>query len=90
VAAALYGASVYLAPILVGVWLGLVLRSRSSAYAGRGELVGAFLLGGLILGLLGLIPYAGWAIHLLVAVLGLGAMIVALWEGAVETRLARG
>jgi hypothetical protein len=89
VAAALYAVSVYLAPILVGVWLGLVLRSRSSAYAGRGELVGAFLLGGLILGLLGLIPYAGWAIHLLVAVLGLGAMIVALWEGAVETRPAR-
>jgi cytoskeletal protein CcmA (bactofilin family) len=89
VGAALYGVSVYLGPILVGVWLGLLLRSRSSTYAGRGQLVGAFLLGGLILGLLGLIPYAGWVIQLLVAVLGLGAMIVALWEGPAETRPAR-
>jgi hypothetical protein len=89
VGAAVYAVSLYLAPILVGVWLGLTLRSRSSIYAGRGELVGAFLLGGLILGLLGLIPYAGWAIHLLAAVLGLGAMVVALWEGAVETEVRR-
>lgn len=89
VIAALYAVSVYLAPILVAVWLGLMLRSRSSEYAGRGEVVGAFLLGGLILGLLGMIPYAGWAVQLLVAVFGVGAMIVALWEGAVRTDVRR-
>lgn len=85
VGAALYAVSIYLAPILVGVWLGLLLRSRSSEYTGRGGLIGAFLLGGLILGLLGFIPYAGWAIWLLVATFGLGALVVALWQGAVRT-----
>lgn len=86
---ALYAVSVYLAPVVVGVWLGRVLRSRPSSYPDRGELIGSFLLGGVIVGLIGLVPYVGVAILLLATILGLGAMAVALWEGAVRTDARR-
>lgn len=88
VAAALYGVAVYLAPVVVGLWLGrLVLRG--STYPERGELVGAFLLGGALIGLLGFIPWAGPVILALATVVGLGAFAVALWEGALEVQARR-
>ncbi len=86
---ALYVIALYLAPIVVGVWLGRALKARPSSYPDRGELVGSFLLGGVILGLLALVPYAGGIVLLLATVLGLGAMTVALWEGAVRTEARR-
>jgi len=89
IGAALYAVSVYLAPVVVALWLGRILLSRSSTYPDRGELVGAFLLGGVIIGLLGLVPYAGAVILLLATIVGLGAMAVALWEGAVRAEARR-
>jgi len=89
IGAALYAVSVYLAPVVVALWLGRILLSRSSTYPDRGELVGAFLLGGVIIGLLGLVPYAGAVILLLATIMGLGAMAVALWEGAVRAEARR-
>jgi hypothetical protein len=85
---AVYLALVYLAPIVVALWLGRLLLS-ASAYPERGELVVAFLVGGVILGLLGLIPYAGLVLRGLTTILGAGAFAVALWEGAVEVESRR-
>lgn len=87
VTAAVFGVTVYLAPVVVGVWLGRLVVPGGS-YPERGVLVLAFLLGGLAVGLLGLLPYAGIGIRILAAALGLGALIVALWEGAVRVERA--
>lgn len=81
---ALLGAAVYLAPVVVGVWLGRVLLSGPSD-PGRWELVLSFLLGALILGLIWLVPWVGPAVAGVATILGLGALAVALWEGALRT-----
>jgi hypothetical protein len=87
VTAALFAVVVYLAPIVVGVWLGRLVVPGGS-YPDRGVLVLAFLVGGLALSLLGWVPYVGIAVRILAAALGLGAFAVALWEGAVRVEPA--
>lgn len=84
VGAALLLAAVYVAPLVVGLWLGRVLLSGPSD-PGRGEMMLAFLLGALILGLIGLVPYIGPAVLILSVIFGIGALMVALWEGALRT-----
>jgi cytoskeletal protein CcmA (bactofilin family) len=83
VTAVLYAVLVYLAPAVVALWLGRRLLGGSS-YPERGDLAVAFVTGGLILGVLGLIPLVGLAVRAVATVLGLGALVVALWEGAVR------
>lgn len=83
VGAAIHLSLAYLAPVVVALWIGaLVLRQGGSD---RGALVLAFLLGGVILALIGLIPYAGWAVRLLATVFGLGALAVMAWDGSYRT-----
>jgi cytoskeletal protein CcmA (bactofilin family) len=59
--------------ILPGLALAGERRIRGRPLASLGELVGAFLIGGLIIGLLGLIPIAGPIVVAVAAVLGLEA-----------------
>jgi cytoskeletal protein CcmA (bactofilin family) len=88
VGAALYAVTVYLAPVVVALWLGRLLL-RGSSYPERGELVLAFLAGGILVGVLGVLPYVGIPVTLLATVLGLGAFGVALWEGALRAETTR-
>lgn len=72
----IYTTSLYVGPAVLGLWLGrLIFRGKGETRAG---LVGAFLIGGLILLLATLIPYAGIVILFLAAVAGAGALVTAL------------
>lgn len=73
---AVYTASLYIGPAVLGLWLGrLIFRGRGESRSG---LVGTFLVGGLIMLLATLIPYVGPAVLLLAAVAGAGALVTAL------------
>jgi cytoskeletal protein CcmA (bactofilin family) len=82
-AGAIFAGTAYLAPAVVGVWVGRLLVP-GGAHPTRGRVVVAFLAGGLILAALSLAPYLGIAVRVLAAALGLGALTVALWEGTLE------
>lgn len=82
-AAAILGATAYLAPVVAAVWLGRFLFP-GGADPTRGAVVLAFLAGGVPLLLLGLVPFVGIAVRIVLAAVGLGAIVVALWEGALQ------
>lgn len=76
---ALYLISLYLARAVVAVWLGrLILRERLGP--GRKGAVLAFLVGGLILVVAGMIPFLGWIVGAVATFLGLGAFALAVWS----------
>lgn len=78
IGAALYVVSVYLARAVTAVWIGrLLLRERFDP--GRAGVVLAFLAGGVVLVVLGLIPWVGTAVAILAAIFGLGATALAVW-----------
>ncbi|HEX7051180.1 MAG TPA: hypothetical protein VF188_13315 [Longimicrobiales bacterium] len=80
---ALYVISLYLGRVVVAVWLGrLVLRGRAAP--GRGRLVLAFLIGGVILLLLGRIPVLGPIVMIAATVLGLGSLVTAFQARGTE------
>jgi hypothetical protein len=81
---ALLAITVYLAPVVVALWLGRAVLRRPPELP-RGARVTAFLLGALLLGLIGFVPLVGPAVVALAAVFGFGALVVALWEGALRT-----
>lgn len=73
---ALFLISLYLARAVTALWLGrLILRGQPRP--GRGPLVSAFLIGGVVLLLIGLIPIVGGIVALVATVLGLGSLVVA-------------
>lgn len=80
VLAALYLISVYLARAVVAVWLGAVILRWSGPHE-RGRLVLAFLLGGVVLLVLGLLPWVGGLIRAVATVFGLGGVALLLWHG---------
>lgn len=87
VAAALYVVSVYLARAVIAVWIGrLILRDRADR--DRTGLALAFLVGGIALLVLGLIPWLGKLITILACVFGLGAMALALGRSSDAAPLA--
>lgn len=70
IGAGLLGAALYLSRAVVALWIGeRILRRRP----GRGGRAAAFLAGGALLLLAGLLPWVGWAVTLLATVAGLGA-----------------
>lgn len=78
---ALFAAALYLARAVVGLWLGERLLGRGPARARR---VAAFLLGGALVGLAGLVPWLGWIVTLAATLAGLGAAVELLsrrWRG---------
>lgn len=69
---ALFGAALYVARAVLALWVGdLILGER----AGRGPRVMAFLVGGALLTLAGLLPWVGWAVTLLATLAGVGAAV---------------
>lgn len=69
---ALYFAALYVARAVVAVWLG---RRFLDEEPGRGPVVAAFLLGGTVLGVAGLLPWIGWLVTLAATLAGLGAAV---------------
>ncbi|WP_396415329.1 hypothetical protein [Kocuria rhizosphaerae] len=77
-----------LAPVVVGYTaVGLLLRDR--APAGYGRRVLALVLGLLVYVLLRAVPYLGPVVALLVALSGLGALAVWIWDAARRARASR-
>lgn len=70
VGGALFAAALYVARAVVALWLGERLLGRAPARARR---VAAFLVGGALVALAGLVPWVGWLVTLAATVLGLGA-----------------
>jgi cytoskeletal protein CcmA (bactofilin family) len=75
VAAAVFVALVYLARIPLAVWLGRVLLGASPRTSGYGALV-HFLVGGLVLLIVGLIPFVGGLVTLIATILGFGTILL--------------
>ncbi|MEJ2679765.1 MAG: polymer-forming cytoskeletal protein, partial [Gemmatimonadota bacterium] len=74
---ALYLVSVYLAGVVVALWIGrLFLRRRADR--DRTGLALAFLVGGIVLLVLGLIPWLGTIIRIVASVFGLGGMALVM------------
>jgi hypothetical protein len=84
IGAALLAITVYLAPVAVALWFGRAVLRRPPELT-RGARVTAFLLGALLLGVIGFVPLVGPAVVALATVFGFGALVVALWEGALRT-----
>jgi cytoskeletal protein CcmA (bactofilin family)/anti-sigma factor RsiW len=71
----LYAVAIYASQIFVGAWLGEKLLGSG---VGVGPAIGRLALGLLILRVVRMLPYAGFWIGLLIAMWGLGAVILAL------------
>ncbi len=72
----LWGIAIYLSQIPVGLFIGRWIIGYFREVETKGILVGAFTSGLLILSLLRLIPYLGFAIGLATVLFGLGALLV--------------
>ena len=68
----LFGGALYVARAVAAVWLGDRLLARGP---GRGARIAAFLVGGALLALAGLLPWVGWVVTLLATLAGLGAAV---------------
>jgi len=80
---AVYLGLLYLAPVVVALWIGRLLHRDPRP--GRFGLVFAFLMGGVIFALLTLAPYyVGLGVRLLATIFGLGAIAIMAWEGPVR------
>ena len=84
----LWGIGLYLAQIPVALLIGLLIIRRSREVERKGIMIGALALGLAILALLGLIPYLGFFIGLVVALFGLGAVVVSERRRRAEAREA--
>jgi cytoskeletal protein CcmA (bactofilin family) len=72
---AMYAVLLYLGRVAVALWAGrLILGAR--ARAGRQGLILNFLIGGLLLIILGVVPLVGGYLTLLATILGLGALVL--------------
>lgn len=86
--AAIYAASIYLAPAVPAMWLGdLLISTRDDS--GNPNRLKAFLLGGPLVGIAILLPWAGLVLRLVAGLLGLGAMAMVLGDHARRGRRLR-
>ena len=82
IASACYLISLYLAPVIPALWLGVSLLDRPG---GPGTAPPrAFLLGGVIVGALSLLPWIGVPVRMLVTALGFGAVALHVRAGLAE------
>lgn len=71
----IYGILLYLGRVAVALWAGrLILGSRAGV--GRQGLILNFLVGGLLLIVLGIVPLVGWVVTSVATVLGIGALVL--------------
>ncbi|MDX1647498.1 MAG: polymer-forming cytoskeletal protein [Longimicrobiales bacterium] len=73
----LYGLSLYLAPVVTGLWLGGEMLRRPDPPDAKGA-AGAFLVGGGVVAVGVLLPWVGFLVRLAAVVLGVGAVILTL------------
>ena len=76
IALVLYGITIYISQVFVGLFIGRWIIGRFRETESKAIMVGALASGLVILTLLGLIPYLGFWIGLAVALFGLGAMLI--------------
>ncbi len=82
---AIYGIALYLGRVAVALWVGrLILGTRAST--GRQRLILNFLVGGLLLILVGIVPLLGGLVTLLATVLGIGALVLRVQAWREQTR----
>jgi len=82
---AIYVVLLYLGRLAVAIWLGrLILGAR--ARTGRQGVLVNFLVGGLLLILIGIVPFVGGFITLIATVLGLGALLLRAQAWREQTR----
>lgn len=87
VAGALYLVTLYLSRVVVALWIGQRLLGERVPRLRRSNILASFLLGGIIIWAIGLIPWIGPLIMLILTVLGFGAILRTLWMGgAIESR----
>ena len=79
VASALYVVLVYLGRVPIAVWLGERLPGGRSRAGRSGALVN-FLIGGLILLLVGFVPFVGGLVTAIAVILGLGTLLLGVKE----------
>lgn len=72
---ALYGISLCVSKVLAGFTLGLLLVTQTGKAAYKGSLVWPLALGLVIITLLSMIPFLGWAVKLLLVLWALGALM---------------
>jgi hypothetical protein len=87
IAGLLYIVIIYLSRISISVWIG---RKVMGVLAGRRifSFFWPLVIGVVIIGLVGLIPFLGWLFRILCLLVGLGALWLALWRSRmVESRL---
>jgi hypothetical protein len=85
IAGAFFLVALYLAPVVPSLWIGgALLTSRGGSE--RREAVLQFLLGGLIVGVILLLPWVGWVARLAVSGFGLGALALAIQARRVAVR----
>lgn len=77
VTAAVFVVLVYLARIPLAIWLGRVLLGASARTSSQGALV-HFLVGGLVLVVVGLVPFLGGLVTLIATILGFGTILLLL------------
>lgn len=82
IATAGYLISLYLAPVIPGLWLGISLLERPGEPATAPPK--AFLLGGTIVGVFSLLPWIGFPVRMLVTALGFGAVALHVRAGLTE------
>lgn len=83
VAGALYLVALYLSRVVVALWIGQRLLGERVPRLRRSNILASFLLGGIIIWAVGLIPWLGPLIMLILTVLGFGAILRTLWMGGV-------
>jgi cytoskeletal protein CcmA (bactofilin family) len=80
IALLLYGAAIYLSQIPIALFIGRWTIGYLREVRGRALLVAAFATGLLVLTLLTLIPYVGFAIWVATALFGLGGLVISIKE----------
>lgn len=78
IAAVLFGVLLYLAPVVPAVWLGDALLGDHEPSV-RSEALKRFLVGGPIVAIAMLVPFAGFLVRLVVVALGVGAVALTLF-----------
>ena len=77
---ALFGVLIYLSKIFVGLWIGKLILESTKKSQKEISIVGATILGTLLLGLILTIPFIGFLIKITVCILGVGAMGLVTYE----------
>jgi hypothetical protein len=69
-----YFIGIFLSQIAAGLFIGYWILSYFRNVQSRGILIGAFVIGFILLSLVQLIPFVGWIFWLAAAIFGIGAM----------------